>query len=249
MSNLKHIRPQFWVNSFNAKIYEGSVLVGVGRDSNYDSFDNKYTINLYKKILSNEYIHSVRDEPTKELVESLGLKAINTGCPTLWGFNQERCERIPRTKQDNVIFSVSGFSDQIDYIKDRKMLECIFSNYNNFYAWIQTIDDEAYLKTLLKKDDPDVTYIYSLDRFKTIQKNCDYIGTRLHGGIFALQNDMRTIIISIDERADGFYESNNIPVLQRDRIEDLGSLINSEIITDIHVDRNAIDIFLNQFTN
>ena len=75
----------------------------------------------------------------------------------------------------------------------------------------------------------------------------DYIGTRLHGGIYALQNRVRSIIIAIDERANGFYESNNIPILQRKNMDCLDAIINGEIITDIHLNKESIRYFLNQF--
>ena len=97
------------------------------------------------------------------------------------------------------------------------MIECLKSNYDKIYVWIQTAIDEEYFKTLTNQDNYQYKSIYSLNEFKRVLKNgdVDYIGTRLHGGIYALQNRVRSIIIAIDERANGFYESNNIPILQR----------------------------------
>ena len=57
----------------------------------------------------------------------------------------------------------------------------------------------------------------------------------------------RTIIISIDQRAEGFHESNNIPIVRRNEIEKLEDKINGIINTDIIVDFDAINEFLGQF--
>ena len=249
VDNLLHFRPQLAVNPFNALLYKDSVLVGVGKESDYSKFKNKYTISLYQKILSNRYKHSVRDEETKKMLESIGIKAINTGCPTLWMFNEDKCRRIPKMKSDNVVFSVSGYSNQLDREADRLMIELLMNNYKKLYAWIQTTEDEQYLNTLVDIEKQGIECIYSLDKYNDIllRGNIDYVGTRLHGGIFALQHEIRSIIISIDQRAEGFYRSNNIPILRRNEIENLEKVINSEFATDIKVDRGAINEFLSQF--
>lgn len=129
------------------------------------------------------------------------------------------------------------------------MIECLKSNYDKIYVWIQTAIDEEYFKTLTNQDNYQYKSIYSLNEFKRVLKNgdVDYIGTRLHGGIYALQNRVRSIIIAIDERANGFYESNNIPILQRKNMDCLDAIINGEIITDIHLNKESIRYFLNQF--
>ena len=244
------IRPQWWVHRSNEKLYQNSILVGVGKRTDYPSIKNKYTRDLYKRILSSEYTHSVRDEATKEIVEELGFKAINTGCPTLWMFDENKCKMIPTQKSDNVVFSVSGYSYQADPDRDRQMVQCLLKHYDRCYAWIQTTDDEKYLIELLRDmQSPQIEYLYSLIRFEDVlnQGNIDYVGTRLHGGIYAMQHNARTIIISIDQRAEGFYESNNIPILRRETVAELGDTVESSFETKIHVNREGITAFLSQF--
>lgn len=73
--------PQWNVNMFNYHAFKGCVLCGVGAGAGDKS--NYYTRRLYKKMLSSSFFHSVRDERSKNYVESLGLKAINTGCVTM----------------------------------------------------------------------------------------------------------------------------------------------------------------------
>ena len=249
VNNLLGVRPQFMLNYFNKSLYKDAVLVGVGRSGNFDKMSNQYTKYLYRNSLSKKYIHSVRDDKTKEVIEKLGLKAINTGCPTLWGFTPEICEKIPKEKADNVICSLSGHLEQRQPQKDIELLKCLKCNYKKIYVWIQTAIDEDYFLSLIGAEKKGYTFIYSLNEYKRIlqMESVDYIGTRLHGGIYALQNGVRTVIISIDERARGFAENNNIPILERDRINELEKIINNKIVTDIHVNRNAINCFISQF--
>lgn len=244
--DLRGVNPQWMVNQVNARLYKDSVFVGVGRKSDYKK-PNSYTKKLYDKVLSKEYAHSVRDEDTKIILEDMGFKAINTGCPTLWGFNKDKCAAIPTKKADEVIFTVSGFYYQRNPEADKKMIETLRKNYSKLYFWAQAVRDEEYCREIT--DMSDITCIYSLEKYKEVLNsgNVDYVGTRLHGGVFAMQNDCRALVIAIDQRARGFHRDNNISILERDNIDELDRIINSDIITDIHVDEAAIAEFLNQF--
>ena len=92
--------------------------------------------------------------------------------------------------------------------------------------------------------------LYSLGALRQVLQsgNVDYVGTRLHGGIFAMQNYCRSVIISIDHRADGFFETNNLPVIPRRNVEsELEDRINSRFATGIRIDAEAIALFKSQF--
>jgi len=245
--SIRNLFPQWMLFPWNAKLYKDSVLVGAGKVSDYKTI-NKYTKWLYSKVLSKKYKHSVRDEASKKVLENLGLQAINTGCPTLWSLSSEFCEMIPRKKSDSVVLSVSGYTDQSNKELDQIMIDIIKNNYSKVYAWIQTVMDKNYLDSLLNTDN--IEYIYSLEKYSDIlnQGNTDYVGTRLHGGVFALQHRCRTIVIAIDQRAIGFHESNNLPIIVRENImSDLEKKINTEWSTNIKLNQSAINKFILQF--
>ena len=246
VDNLRKINPQWMLNPINAQLYKDAILIGVGKVSDYE-MPNKYTQFIYKKTLSHNFKHSVRDEATKKILEDMGFQAINTGCPTLWGFTEDKCKQIPTKKADKVVFSVSGYYSTKDPVADKKMISCLRKNYRELYVWIQTVVDEKYLKELGEAEG--VKYIYSLNKYEELlnEGGIDYVGTRLHGGVYALQHNCRSLIVSIDQRAEGFYESNNIPIIRRSEIEDLDKIINSEIVADIRVNQAAIKEFLSQF--
>ena len=154
----------------------------------------------------------------------------------------------PSAKASKAVLSLSGYNNQKDPSLDKKMADCVFRNYDKVFAWIQTIHDKTYIDEICGRDT--VEYIYSLEKFSDVLKegDIDYIGTRLHGGVFALQHACRSIIISIDQRAEGFHKSNNIPIVRREEIDEkLEETINAEWKTDIRVDRESIDRFLSQF--
>ncbi len=248
MDDLISPRPQFMLNYANKSLYYNAVMVGVGRVSDYNSFKNSYTVGLYRKVFSGRYLHSVRDEETKNVLKTIGIDSINTGCPTLWMLTKERCAEIPRVKARNAVFSLSGYRQQSDPASDMKMVECILRNYDKVYAWIQTACDEEYVRKILNGRG-NVKFVYSLDRFAEILKcgDIDYIGTRLHGAVFAMQHGVRSLVIAVDERARGFHESNNLPILEREKIELLESVIKAEIVTDIRIKEKEIRDFLGQF--
>lgn len=246
-NNMIKSRGQWFIDLFSKRIYKNSIMYGVG----LTFYDRKpvdaYTKYIYNYILRKDIVHSVRDEESKIFIENLGYKALNTGCPTLWNLNQGHCMKIPSQKANNVIISLSGYKEQKDIEKDKKFLKIIKKNYKNIYFWVQTIVDKEYYENL--EIDLNVKYIFGLKEFEILLKsqNLDYVGTRLHGGIFALQNNIRTIIISIDNRARGFKETNNIVCIERDNIEQLEEVINSKFFTCINIKEQEINDWISQF--
>lgn len=241
------VNSQWQLNRHNFPIYQNCILLGVGATSSEMKFDPlaKY---LYRSVLSDKYMHSVRDEQTKRLIESLGFRAINTGCPTLWKLTPEHCKKIPQQKQKKCIFSVSGYKEQQGKAEDQLMIDILKENYQDLSAWIQTTEDETYLSKL--HGTKSIKRIYSLKEYQKLlcEGESDYVGTRLHGGVFALQNCCRSIIISIDHRAEGFHKSNNLPIVKRQDISSkLDHMINSSWPTEIKIDTEAIDRFKGQF--
>ena len=246
-SNLVKSNGQWPIGLISAKLYRDSILVGVG--TTYEGRDlSPFSKLIYKKILRKDIIHSVRDENCKRLLGSIGYQAINTGCPTLWKLTPEFCESIPTKKSRNVIISLSGYDKQKSEKDDMEMLRQINALYDTKYFWAQTIADERYLRRL-PIDSSNYKMIYSLPSFTKVCKegDVDYVGTRLHGGVFALQNKVRAIVIAIDHRARGFHEDNNLNILNRQDIQGLSEILTSDIHTEIRTDQAAIRLWKEQF--
>ncbi|MGG0845353.1 polysaccharide pyruvyl transferase family protein [Peribacillus simplex] len=244
MNMLTHF-PQWNINLFNYHPLKGSILVGVGAGKG--SKVNTYTKILYSKVLSHSFIHSVRDERTKVILEEMGFKAINTGCASLWLLTPEFCKDIPTTKSDDVVFTLTHHSRDIE--KDQFLINILNKNYKNIYFWVQDAKDLKYFRNFKNTENINIVPPSVEEYEKILNKKIDYIGTRLHGGIFAMRNKKRSIIISIDERAQGMAETYNINTIHRDNFNQLENMINSEIITNVNVNYKMVNTWLNQFEN
>ena len=75
----------------------------------------------------------------------------------------------------------------------------------------------------------------------------DYIGTRLHGGVYAMRHKKRSIIIAIDERAKEIHKGNNINCLSINEMNQLDNMINSEFETKIKMPFDEIKRWKAQF--
>ena len=238
--------PQWNINWFNCRPIEGSIGVGVGAGAGEKS--NWYTRKMYQRVLSHDFYHSVRDERTKRYVESLGLKAINTGCVTMWKLTPEFCKSIPDHKSNRVVFTLTRRLDKDE--KDQFLIDSLVENYAEVYFWPQGVWDYDYFKQF---DHVDAIKVLppskdAYDQFLT-QNETDYVGTRLHGGIYAMRHGRRTIIIAIDERAREIHKGNHLNCIEKDEIDKLPSLINSTFETNVVMDFDAINKWKSQFQN
>lgn len=230
-TNMMRPLPQWNIFPWNASFFKDTILLGVGSGVN-SKHVNMYTKHLYKKVLSKKFIHSTRDEYTKYMLENLGYRAINTGCPTLWGFTDDFCRKIPTTKSSKVLFTLTSY--QPDIVNDKLMVDTLRNNYEELFFWPQTPTDLDYLCELGNFDVMIVTP--NLCAYDKILNNndIDYIGNRLHGGIRALQHGCRSLIVAIDYRAVNMSKHYGLPIIERENIRSkLDSFINSSNETKI----------------
>ena len=239
--------PYFNINSENCDPYVGTIFLGVGySDVGFTDTMNTYTHDLWTKVLSHDYMHSVRDAQTKELIEKhLGLEVINTGCPTLWGFTPEFCAEIPSGKAPEVVTTVSNHTNVEE---DEAMLALLKSEYDQVYLWLQGRKDFSYIQGL--KEAEGVKFIGpELKNYRTFLQthDVDFVGPRLHAGVFAMQNKRRAIILSVDHRAIDFADSFNLPVYARGEIDTWGQTMVEGHATEITMNFDNINTWRNQF--
>lgn len=249
--NMKKRKNSWNIHMLDTHYFNDFVLVGVGTDG-LEIEPNSYTQKLYKKALSNKYIHSTRDEKTKIFLESMGFKAINTGCVTLWGLTKEHCREIPKEKANEVVFTITDYAPDIE--RDCLMIKTLCENYKKVFFWPQGLEDYNYIEKLGLEEairkriqvlDPTLK---SYNDFLH-NHNCDYVGTRLHAGIKALQMKKRSLIISVDNRAKDMKDSYDLPLLERDKINELGVIINRNSDISININEGRIKEFLLQFSD
>ncbi len=198
------------------------ILVGCGWHA-YEKRTDAYSRILYRRLLSNHHLHSVRDDYTKEF-----------------------CADIPREKAPHVIAAVTDY-DQ-DPVRDEQMLATLLRRYETVSVWLQGSGDRRYASTLpsFSKCKVIPSTLSAFDEALS-QNDVDYVGTRLHGGIRALQHGRRTLIVSIDNRAREKQRDFNIPAIERDDIGQLEDWICGSQATKICIPTQEIQRFLEQF--
>lgn len=175
---------------------------------------------VYRTILSRKGLHSVRDSYTEGKFREMGIdNVVNTGCPTLWGLTPEHCAAIPTHKARRVITTLTDYDR--DYARDRRMIGLLREQYEEVYVWIQGAEDEEYLRELV---DASTVMIVprSLEAYTEALKmgDLDYVGTRLHAGIHAMNLGLRTIILAVDNRAIEMGRDFHLPVIRREELEE-----------------------------
>lgn len=227
--------------------YRNVILMGVGWGEYQDACSD-YSRMIYRAMLNPCVLHSVRDQYTLEKLRQAGFRnVINTGCPTTWSLTPKFCLDIPTKKASEVVATITDY--RRDPEKDSEMLAILSRNYDHVYLWLQGRHDGEYLQTL--NIPANLTTIpASLEAYEEVLRKggVDYVGTRLHAGIHALNYKIRSIILAVDNRATEMGRDVNLPVIQRDAIsEELEKKINSDFATEIRINQQNINHFRAQF--
>ncbi len=226
------------------------ILLGVGWRSQAKRNTDFYTRWLLKKVLSGSHLHSVRDSFTEQRLQQIGINnVVNTGCPTIWSLTEQHCKEIPREKGENVVVTLTDYSQNHEL--DRLLMNLVLTHYKNVFFWCQGTNDYQYLLDLgfdkkVEVIPPSLAGYNSLLADSGI--SLDFVGTRLHGGIRALQHKRRTIIIGVDHRANMKGKDFNLPVIHRyETVEKLEKSICDEMDTAISLPTQKIQEWKSQF--
>lgn len=243
-------RKQWAISLFTTKMWGPAILVGAGWStySDYLSAGQKF---LWKKVLHKTIQHSVRDRYTLEKMQQIGYSnVLYTGCPTMWCLSPKHCEQIPTHTSDEVVFTLTDYRQ--DHTQDKDFISALQKLYKQVYFWPQGILDMNYIRTLLDPDELSALSILppSLESFDELlmeNPNIEYIGTRLHGGIRALQKKRRALIISVDNRAKEINRDTGLPILERENIDLLETTVRGQIYYDLNINISAVTEWKDQF--
>jgi len=224
-----------------------TVLMGVGWWQ-YEDLPNSYTRHLLKDVLSGDFVHSVRDNYTAGMLKSIGIdNVVNTSCPTLWSITPDICEGISTRKAPRVVTTLTFY--RADEMMDRKLLEILTDHYEEVCLWIQGLDDLAYLKRIFPGHEKITLIPPTIESFTDLLESPDieYIGTRLHAGIRAIQKGRRALIVGVDNRAREISKDTRLNVIPREQVEDIVDFIQNDYTTHIQLPSENIRIWKNQF--
>lgn len=239
-----------WSLPNNLSSYNNICLLGVGMsDIGINEKASLYSRLFMKSVLSQEYIHSVRDGLTKKRLEEMGVSnVVNTACPTMWCLAPELQRNIPQNKQRKCITSITDYC--FDEKQDKRMLEILNQEYEEVIIWVQGSHDIDWcLEKIVNLNDYRVIgpNLSELDQYLESEE-ADYIGTRLHAGIRSLSKKHRSLIIAVDNRARQIGKDTNLPVMERGQIDEkLSAWINTPSVFDIVLPWENISLWKDQF--
>ncbi|MEE8663352.1 MAG: polysaccharide pyruvyl transferase family protein [Acetobacter sp.] len=222
-----------------------TICLGVGWND-YMSDPNEKTKNMMSKIFNGKYLNSTRDNYTKNKLNVAGVEAVFTSCPTTWSLNRSHCKSIPTKKSDSVVFTLTEWRKNPDI--DLKMIRYLKKHYRKIYFFPQMLADLEYFYSFNEGDVKIISpTLHGYDTFLD-NEDIDFVGTRLHGGIRALQKKKRTLIISIDNRSIEMGKDTNLPMLERNKIDSsISEWIEGENKTEIDIPYMNLSTFMNQF--
>lgn len=243
------IRNQWKLDIVDSLFVGNITLMGVGWWQ-YQRYPDIYTRFLLRKVLSKDALHSVRDSHAVSMLTAIGIRnVLNTSCPTMWNLTEEHCALIPQRKAEDVIVTLTDYNRNPSL--DIELLSILRRSYRSLYFWPQGIKDLDYMKSLgwLDKVIPINEGLKAYDNLLSSKYfDLDFIGTRLHAGIRALQNKKRTIIVGIDNRAIEKSKDFNLRVVKRNNLSTLNCELKKDFATEIKLPLEAIRKWKSQFS-
>jgi len=237
---------QWGIDNSNADKIRDVILMGVGWWQ-YQGDPTRYTRKLLCNVLSHNFLHSVRDKYTATKLTKIGFdNVVVTGCPSMWMLTPEHCRSIPVQKAENVLVTFTNYNRSSD---DEKVLSSLKKHYKRVLCWVQGPEDYDYALKLLPNIEIIKPSLANLDEILSSDLDLECVGTRLHAGIRALQFKRRTILLAIDNRATEIAKDFNLPVVARDDVRALESMIGSTFETDIRMPYTEIHKWIDQFQN
>ncbi len=246
LSSSMNTSRQWKIGPLDILSLKGLIAMGVGWYA-YQGKPNFYSSAVLKKIFHSDLKHSVRDTYTRDRLAEAGIKnVIVTGCPTFWKLNDEHFSKIPSQKSKHVIFTLTHSLP--DESRDKEFFDTLKRNYEKIYFWCQGRGDYAYSKKIIDSSVAIVSgTLADFDQVLQFDNDVEYVGTRLHAGIRAIQKSRRSVIIGIDNRAEEIYKDFGINFIKRADISSLSGMIRSTFATRMKIPNNEINQWKEQF--
>ena len=186
---------------------------------------------------------SARDMATEKLLTGAGVAATHTGCVTMWDLPENHTATIRKEKAEAAVVCLTGTRRAARaYVeRDTRFLDAVANSYGKRYLWPQgQVDLEYYLA--LGRSDFEILP-HSLEAYEDLLRSglqLDFVGSRLHAGIFAMMHGCRPLVIKIDNRAADIGDSVGLPTLASVDMDALPGLIAASRATQINLPRAAI---------
>lgn len=195
-----------------------AVLCGVGWWQ-YQPAPTLLTKNYYARLLHQECSQSVRDAYSASQLAACGVSHIlNTSCPTLWNLHGRQTARPSGNRR--CLFCLTDYAPAPD-IDDRLVRQLAALYPDGLVFFPQGDHDLSYAASLPAFVDL-ASHITTLphrhESFLELlrqEKDLDYVGTRLHAGVWCLEHQLPSLILAVDNRAAEIGRDTGLPVIAR----------------------------------
>jgi polysaccharide pyruvyl transferase WcaK-like protein len=236
---------QWAISIRHAPSVRKAVLLGAGWWK-YQDRPNIYTRIFLRLLLGRNCLHSTRDAYSKRHLESIGWRnVVNTGCPSIWPLHDKSESSFPLQKARAVLVTLTDF--ERNPATDQALLDLVAREYEEVFLFPQGKFDLEYLSELRVPGSILSRDFEQLRRFLKETPSLDYLGTRLHGGIFALSHGRRSLILEVDNRAREMGADWGLPTVPRDDLERIRAWIRQTLPFRISLDLDAIGKWRAQF--
>ncbi len=250
-SNLLYFRwwrPASWkLGIVGLTSYRDLILMGCGWGG-YGIPSGYYGRWVASTVLSSECAHSVRDEYTRT-VASNGLKlpqVLNTACPTMWCLTPDFIRSLRRTRANACVFSLTDYDKNPS--ADAQLISELARLYaNNLLFWPQGAGDLDYVRALGYTGPVIERSLESFLKVLTSGVEYDYVGTRLHAGILCLEHGVRSLVITIDNRAKEIGADTGLPTIERGDVNGLATWVEGGDCAGISLPIDNINGWRRQF--
>ena len=230
------------VTTLDATVNRGKyVLMGVG----WITADRPWTRGVAAKtraLLSPELIHSVRDEHSAERLHEIGVdNHLLTGCPTTWKLDQVD---VRRSRGERAVVALNGASDDPRFVK--RFAGLVADRYEQVAFFPQMPRDLTLVPHLPRSWEVIGPNLWNLER-ALCQGEVDYLGTRLHAGIRAMQLGVRAFIVQTDHRAGSVCSVVQLRTFTKDELDEVGDLVDTDFENRAIPPRETINRYLAQF--
>jgi polysaccharide pyruvyl transferase WcaK-like protein len=235
---------QWKIGKYGKLVVHQAVLMGAGWWQ-YQPPALRSSKEFYRSVLASSKTHSLRDNYSLGRFREMGdWSAVNTSCPTMWSIG-DRCINH-RAKSNVVLATVTDYLPSPS--EDKAFLRCLASRYQQVFVWPQGSYDAAYLQSLGEPVNLLEHSMASLDCFLMENPGCDYVGTRLHCGIYCLGRGHRSLIVTVDNRALEIAKDTMLPVIPRGDLQALSHWLNAPRPVSMSIDQRSIELWKRQFS-
>jgi polysaccharide pyruvyl transferase WcaK-like protein len=221
-----------------------AICLGVGWND-YSRDPNWSSRLMLRAMLDGGIVHSVRDAYTEQRLSQVGVRCVNTACPTMWTLTRPHCRTVPRCRAGAVVFTLTAWRP--DPQADRELIALLRSHYRRVYFFAQMREDYDYFRRF---DNSAIEVVKpTLQGYTALlaSEDIDYVGTRLHGGIRALQMGRRTLVIGVDNRGVEIHRDTGLPMVPRADTAAIERWIEGDEITELSLPWSTIEQWRDQF--